>query len=319
MPFGYDFRSARIWRRLTLGVSLLLLFFAAVGTIFLIERHFGPARPNEREMTTVEWKRERKIVHFLRGHGERTPDRALGDGGLGRLCRWIWGNGWQIETIDGARIGELSGPDSLLLVLDPLLPLNSQERIALRALLEERGGRILLLLTAQSHPALGEFLRHWNVAADPPDALPAGPDGEIWAADPNGANPLPVWFPSLRTLRENSERPAGDRFSVRELLRADGSSVAVSVRNRYGPTTWELVAVGGDFLDNGHFALAGNRQFFQKIFCRLLGDRPPEQDQPEEFQLHMDSHRLARLAVSCLTMPLLFMAFFLLIRLLRRS
>ncbi|MDR0679117.1 MAG: hypothetical protein LBF24_02615 [Puniceicoccales bacterium] len=316
-----DFRLARRRRRWKLCASASLLFSAAIGTIILIERHFGPIQSSDREISAsaTVGEGEPRTVYFLRGHGERTPDRVLGDGGLGRLCRWIGENGWRIDSVDGGRIGEVAGPDSLLAILDPLLPLNSQERVALRDLLEERNGRVLLLLTPQSHSTLGEFLGHWNVLADPPNALPAGPDGDIGAADPNATDPLPVRFQSLRVLREDPDRPAGDRFAVRELLRSGAAPVAVSVRNGYGPTNWELTAVGGSFLDNRHFALAGNRQFLRQIFCHLLGDQPKGPDRPEEFQLHVEGGGLVRLAISCLTLPLLFLALPWLLRLSRRD
>lgn len=298
MPPPSDFRSARIRRRLSLCATILLLLSAAAGSSCLWVRRQPPTVQRETQLDAPK-----RIIYFLRGHGERTPDRILGDGGSGRLCRWIEGQNWQIVSIGGDRIGEAGGSGSLLAILDPLLPPNSQERTALREIFEEHGGRILLLLTADSHPLWEEFLHHWNVLVD-------GPQGEGTAVHPPDCGPVredPVRFPSLRTLREDPNRPAGDRFTIQNLLESAGAAAAISLRSAYG-TGGELVAVGGDFLDNGHFALAGNRHFFSEIAGRLLGDRPEEIG--GEFQLYLTVQQLIRLAIPCLLLPLLFPAIF---------
>jgi hypothetical protein len=285
---------------------------------------------------------EQKTICFLRGHGERSLQRRSGDGGLSRMCQWVLRQGWQVAQIDGENIGEIGGANSLVAIVDPRLPLRKREQAALLSLLEEKRGRILILLTPDSHPSTGNFLYHWNVLADPPSPIATGDDRDdgvricrFSAAAPY-LRPIidlqqPVQFDSVRRICEDEGGPLGGHVRVEPLLESSPShaakaqTVAVSVENysvpdgHIGIVPWKMVVVGGDFLANRHFALPGNQLLFQQLLFYLFDSEiNAEFPRREELQINLTNREMHSLARTCIFLPLIFPAIMLLIRTARR-
>ncbi|MDR2667593.1 MAG: GldG family protein [Puniceicoccales bacterium] len=285
---------------------------------------------------------EQKTIYFLRGHGERSPQRRSGDGGLSRMCQWILRQGWHIAQIDGEKIGEISAANSLLAVIDPRLPLKKNEQAAMLNLLEEKRGRILMLLTPDSHPSIGNFLYHWNVLADPPTAIAPLDDVDdgVRVCRFSATAPYlrqiielqqPVQFDSIRRICEDGGGPCRGHISLTPLLESSPANgvppqtIAVAVESSYGSDApidiapWKMVIVGGDFICNRHFALPGNRLLFQQLLFYLI-DRETEIKFPraEEFQINLTKDEMLSLAKSCAFTSLVFPILLLLMRLRRR-
>jgi hypothetical protein len=282
-----------------------------------------------------------KTVYFLRGHGERSPQQRHGDGGLARLRHWIEHQGWRAISLDGDEIPSVPPADSIVAVVDPRIPPRPREEVALRALLEEGGGRLLLVLTPESHGGWSDFLRHWNVCADLPGSVLEPGDGEEgvqirrFAADVDFLGPsidyqIPVQFDAVRSVAGDEERPAGEGLRVTALLETSATAaaapcpIAVAVQRDAATSApvdlgpWKMVVVGGDFLSNRHFPLLGNQLLFQQIAFHLL-DRPlPEQLPPlEEFRLNLSPGEIGAIGRRLLLLPFLFPAAFGLLRFLR--
>ena len=286
---------------------------------------------------------EQKTIYFLRGHGERSLQRRSGDGGLSRMCQWILRQGWHMAQVDGEKIGEIDGANSLLAIVDPRLPLRKQEQLALLSLLEERRGRILILLTPDSHPSIGDFLYHWNVLADPPSPIPCGddPDEGVRICRFSAEAPYlrqvvemqqPVQFDSVRRICEDSGSHGHGHIEVKPLLESSPSqatpsqTVAVSAESGsvsaapIGIVPWKMVIIGGDFISNRHFALAGNQLLFQQLLFYLFDREVDGQASSavEEFQFNLTKRELSSLAKTCLLVPLTFPLTLLILRLPRR-
>ncbi|MDR1435623.1 MAG: hypothetical protein LBI39_00195 [Puniceicoccales bacterium] len=268
-------------------------------------------------------------VYFLRGHGERSPHRLRGDGGLWRLRQWVLRHGWQISQLCGEEIDGMDGSNSILAVVDPRSPFSCEELASLLAFLEEKRGRILIVITEHSHPSILEFLCALNVIVDQRPLVRAdGWSGTVRFGDFSSAvsylAPLvdleqPVHFSSACPMREGAGNFAAGHVRVERLIaassQAHSATCAVAVSAEGGSVSdapvaiapWKMVVVGGDFISNQYFSLCANTLFFQQIL-QYLSDGPAERQRPPEspFQIALEPREMISLAVACGAVPAIF-------------
>jgi hypothetical protein len=280
---------------------------------------------------------EPAAVYFLTGHGERSPEQRRLGTGLSRLQLWLGRRGWHTESLEMARLESVPPSRSILLIADPRVPFAQWECALLQRFLEERRGKVLLLLTPESVHGLDELLAQWRVqvGAEGPVERPSTYDEGIpihrYAAAADFLQPLierqlPVLFDSVRRVGEGRGE---DFLSVLPLMEVESFAqkssfpIAASARKCFPPNipvdlpSGRLVVIGGDFLSNRYFALTGNQLLFQQLAAHLL-DQPVSGDgvQAEDFQLSMGREEWNRFARVLLLMPFLPLALVLLRRLL---
>jgi len=131
----------------------------------------------------VEVADDRPIVAYAtRGHGELSADDASGTRGMSQLARQL-----RLANVD-LRPLVLTGPvprdASLVIVAGPVSAFSPAEAELLRSYLQERNGRVLLLLDPGREHGLDAVLDSWAVFSPDaeirePDASRRLPDGDI--------------------------------------------------------------------------------------------------------------------------------------------
>ncbi|MDR3317070.1 MAG: GldG family protein [Puniceicoccales bacterium] len=281
-------------------------------------------------------------VYFLRNHGERSLQQRYSDGGLARLRQWIERQGWRAEPLDGDGLEKVDSAHGFLAIIDPRLPLRPREQVALQNFFEERGGRVLLVLTPESHGGLADFLFHWNVLAEDALKIATSSDGDDDISICHFAREdflqslidyqMPVHFASVRPIREDIGGPGGAALRVTSLMETTATtlsppfSIAVAVQKKMDTSApidqnpWKMAIIGGDFLSNRLFSLPGNQLLFQQLAFYLL-DRKISSPLPpiDEFQLHLSKSEMGAIARTILFATLLFPSMLGLFHFLRRK
>lgn len=131
----------------------------------------------------VEVSDDRPLVAYAtRGHGELSAEDASGARGMSQLARQL-----RLANVE-LRPLALSGPvprdASLVLVAGPVAAFSPAEAELLRAYLQERNGRVLLLLDPGRDHGLDAVLDEWAIFSPDsevrePDAARRLPDGDI--------------------------------------------------------------------------------------------------------------------------------------------
>jgi hypothetical protein len=247
-------------------------------------------------------------VYFLRGHGERSPQMQPFDLAISRLKLYLGKLGWRGESLEISRLLDVDPIHSVVLLADPRIPLSPSECVTLHRFLEEKQGRMLVMLTHQSHHGLDDWLDQWQVKVDEngPREYPSQFDEGISVCRLSASAPflqplidhqLPVQFDSLRVVAPTGNGHGDFSIQVLPLMEATGTGdnpfpVAVAIERRSQSNfpidlpSGKLVVVGGDFLSNRYFSLLGNQLFFHRLLTYFFpGDTVTPSPEPEGFQL----------------------------------
>jgi len=136
----------------------------------------------------VEAADDRPIVAYAtRGHGELSPDDASPTRGMSELARQLRLANVEVRPL--ALAGPVPRDASLVIVAGPVSAFSPAEAELLRSYLQERNGRVLLLLDPGREHGLGAVLDSWAIFS---------PDAEIREPDP--ARRLPDGDIALRNL-----------------------------------------------------------------------------------------------------------------------
>lgn len=108
-------------------------------------------------------QKERKIIYFLSGHGERTSPRERR--GFKVALKALQNEGYETRELNLLTEAEVPKDAAVVLIAAPKKDLLPQEVAALRAYLD-RGGRILLLLEPYDDAGLKDFLANYGISLD---------------------------------------------------------------------------------------------------------------------------------------------------------
>jgi hypothetical protein len=154
--------------------------------------------------TLVEVADDRPIIaYFTRGHGELSVDDASGARGMSQLARQLRLANIEVRALTLS--GQVPRDASLVVVAGPVTAFSPAEAELLRAYLQERSGRVLLLLDAGREHGLDAVLDEWAIFS---------PDAEV--REPDAARRLPDGDIALRNL-DARLHPVAQRLAQLEL------------------------------------------------------------------------------------------------------
>lgn len=115
------------------------------------------------------------VVYFTTGHGEMSIADVTPNRGLSVAAQQLRARNLEPRLLD------LSGQDvpedaALVVVVDPQGQFLPQETVRLRRYLEERSGRLVVLLGARRQSGLERFLMRWGISVDDMIVHESGPE-----------------------------------------------------------------------------------------------------------------------------------------------
>ncbi len=105
------------------------------------------------------------VIYFTSGHGEMSPEDVSPGRGLSVVAAELRARNMEPRLLDLSR-GEVPGDAALVIVADPVGSFLPEEVVRLRSYLDERSGRLVLLLGAGRETGLERFLLRWGISAD---------------------------------------------------------------------------------------------------------------------------------------------------------
>lgn len=104
----------------------------------------------------------RPVVHFIQGHGERSPADFDRHSGYSRIAARLRDENLSVETLDLGRSRSVPNTCALMIIAGPVRSFAPFEIALIRDYLN-RKGRLLLLLDARTQTGLDPLLREWGV------------------------------------------------------------------------------------------------------------------------------------------------------------
>ena len=176
----------------------------------------------------------RPVVHFVQGHGERSPLDFDRHAGYSRIAARLRAENLVVETLDLGRSRAIPNHCALLVIAGPVRPFAPFEIALVRDYLN-RKGRLLLLLDARTQTGLEPLLREWgvllgaDVVVDESRTL-SGRELYINAYSPHPVTAplqgLATVFFLPRSVRPRPTGGGGDKPSVAELAACSASGWA---------------------------------------------------------------------------------------------
>jgi len=115
------------------------------------------------------------VCYVTKGHGELGIEDASPVRGMSLLSRQLRSRNFEVRTTDLATVGEVPRDAAMVLVPGPVTPFSATENDRLRRYLQERNGRVLVLLDPGRNHGLEPVLSEWAIFA---------PDAELQEPDP---------------------------------------------------------------------------------------------------------------------------------------
>jgi hypothetical protein len=116
------------------------------------------------------------VCYVTKGHGELGVEDASPARGMSLLSRQLRNRNFEVRPLDLATVGEIPRDASMVLVPGPVTPFSGAENDRLRKYLQERNGRVLLLLDPGRDHGLDPVLSEWALFS---------PDAEVQEPDPS--------------------------------------------------------------------------------------------------------------------------------------
>ena len=191
-------------------------------------------------------------IYFTTGHGEMSLDDTSREAGLSNLKKYLTDRNYSFEPKNLA-LDTIPDDAKVVVVADPIVPLQEYEVEKLRRYLNDKNGRVLVFLEPNRKSGLDGLLEEWGLHSnDWMIAEPVGyltPDQQMLIspiADPKRThrltetlilNSMPVALGATRPVQIDDKAPADDRRQVHEFLVTSKYSVAaksedVGVPNR---------------------------------------------------------------------------------------
>jgi len=180
-------------------------------------------------------------IYFTVGHGEMKIDDTSRDAGLSNLGQDLTTKNYSLGAVNLA-VGDIAEDAKLVVVADPIVPLQGYEVEKLRHYLSDKNGRVLVFLEPNRDSGLDALLEEWGLRSDDwyiKDPQYLTPDFQM-AIDPSNdpkrihpltatliLNGLPVVFGATRPVQIDENAPADDRRQVHEFLATSKYSTAV--------------------------------------------------------------------------------------------
>jgi hypothetical protein len=171
------------------------------------------------------------LAYVTRGHGELSVDDASGSRGMSQLARQLRLANVELRSLSLA--GPVPRAASLIIVPGPVSAFSPAEAELIRTYLEERNGRVLLLLDPGREHGLDAILESWAIFS---------PDAEL--REPDAARRLPDGDIALRNL-DTRLHPIAEILSTLDLplvagrLRPVGYDLGSSPDSTLG--VWQMV------------------------------------------------------------------------------
>ncbi len=108
---------------------------------------------------------ETPVVYFLTGHGERDIDDFHPQNGFSALARIISRDNFDVRRLDMSTYKGVPADCQVLVVAGPDQQLSEEELRWIESYLQDRHGRLLLMLDPQVEVGLSPLLEKWNVYA----------------------------------------------------------------------------------------------------------------------------------------------------------
>lgn len=124
-------------------------------------------------------------VYFLSGHGE-TQIKDPSAEGLSASVKEIESQGDEVVSLSLAQTHRVPDDAGMLIISGPQTPLFAPEQKAISEYLD-RGGRLLLLLEANSNAGLAELLRRWHLSQDMDTVIDDSAYGRMFGLGPDSA------------------------------------------------------------------------------------------------------------------------------------
>ena len=86
------------------------------------------------------------VCYVTKGHGELGVEDASPVRGMSLLSRQLRNRNFEVRTLDLATVGEVPRDASMVFVPGPVTPFSAAENDRLRKYLQERNGRVLVML-----------------------------------------------------------------------------------------------------------------------------------------------------------------------------
>jgi ABC-type uncharacterized transport system involved in gliding motility auxiliary subunit len=178
-------------------------------------------------------------IYFLKGHGERDPASVDPIIGLSQLSQQLEQRNFKVKPLD------LTGPESripddanLVVLAGPRLPLMAREVNILKDYLNDKAGRLIVLIDPAINNNLGDLFYHWGILAEDMVVLDTSSDSLITGGDllirrfdsehpiteSLAKNSESVVVGLSRPVRADIGAPLDDRLSVKPIVGGSQSS-----------------------------------------------------------------------------------------------
>jgi len=185
---------------------------------------------------------DKTTLYFTKGHGEMRLEDVKPRRGLSQLATFLRRRNYLAKELDLTQAPEAPEDGSVVIVAGPQTAFLSQEQEKLRDYLDDRDGRVIVLLDPAREHGLEDLFYDWGVLADDMLVLEAsdsfvqsGGDmlvakyGEHPTTDIMRENSFKMLLGLSRPVRIDPGAPVDDRLEIVELL---GSSPANSWAER---------------------------------------------------------------------------------------
>ncbi|MBH53529.1 MAG: ABC transporter [Opitutaceae bacterium] len=178
-------------------------------------------------------------IYFLEGHGERDIQSVDPIAGLSQLAQQLEQRNFELRTLNLTGADARVPDDADLLVLaGPRQPLLAREVTILKDYLNDKAGRLIVMIDPAVNNNLGDLFYQWGVLAEDMLVLDRGPDynmngGDLLLRrfDPDhpitksfAANSLSVLVGLSRPVRMDIGAPVDDRLYVNPIVGGSGTS-----------------------------------------------------------------------------------------------
>jgi len=104
------------------------------------------------------------VIYFTTGHGEMAIENVTPNRGLSLVAQELRARNLEPLPLDLSQ-GDVPEDAAMVMIVDPQGQFLPQETVRLRSYLDERAGRLVVLLGAGKQTGLEKFLLHWGIDA----------------------------------------------------------------------------------------------------------------------------------------------------------